>query len=277
MIATLINQRHLVRCIQRLQQVDDKLAKESVQIDYDSLKQLSIILITVTLCRQLLMILFGSYIFDLNIFQLCGMYSPICVSVLSKIYFVLIVCNIRKKFDAINSYLDELAISLNSLNDINFHTKHPNEANIGIENNDVTMRNKSTTRLTTVQTTLQTDFLQREFVVKSKPNFFQIMTRSGGNLVKPFDSVNFIGNAQFMTDTHQFPFARSDQVAVGDRLDKRLTNLCFLHDEICEIVGKANYMFSFQMLMLMAYGFLGITAQLYFVYCSLASQVCNIF
>lgn len=34
MLATLINQRHLVRCIQRLEQVDEKLAKENVKIDY---------------------------------------------------------------------------------------------------------------------------------------------------------------------------------------------------------------------------------------------------
>lgn len=282
MIATLINQRHLVRCIQRLEQVDEKLAKENVQIDYGSLKKLSIILITVTLFRNCLMILFGYFVFDLNVFQLWSMYVPICVSVLSKVYFVLIVCNIRKKFDAINFYLDELANSLNTLNESNLHAKNVNEENVGVDNNNTNTQKKSTNRSTNVQTIFQPGFLQQEIVVKPKPKFFQIMNRPALNLVKPFDSNNFVGNGRFLNESirfpiNEFPLARNGHVAVGDRLDKRLTNLCFLHDEICEIVGKANYMFSFQMLMLMAYGFLGITAQLYFVYCSLANQVCVTF
>lgn len=287
MLATLINQRHLVRCIHRLEQVDEKLAKENVQIDYRSLKRLSLILIVVTLFRKFLMMLFGFFVFELNVLELWSMYVPIFVSVLSKIYFVLIVCNIRKKFDAINSYLDELANSLNSLNENNSLNKHPNEETVGIDNNN--SQNKFHTRQMNEPATaaFQPGYLQREIVVKPKPKFFQIMTTPALNLVKPFESQEFVGNIAFsrtgqMNDSTQFPInefplARNGPIVVGDRFDKRLTNLCFLHDEICEIVGIANYMFSFQMLMLMAYGFLGITAQLYFVYCSLANQVENPF
>lgn len=274
MLATLINQRHLVRCIQRLEQVDEKLAKENVQIDYRSLKRLSLILIIVTICRKLLMICFGFFVFELNVLQLWSMYVPICVSVLSKIYFVLIVCNIRKKFDAINSYLDELANSLNSLNENSLLNKNSNEETVGVDNNS--SQNKFHTRQTNAQpAAFQPGYLQREIFVKPKPKFFQIMTRPSLNLVKPFESREFVGNIGFTRSgpINEFPLARNGPIVVGDRFDERLTNLCFLHDEICEIVGIANYMFSFQMLMLMAYGFLGITAQLYFVYCSLANQV----
>lgn len=268
MLATLLNQRHLVRCIQRLDQVDEKLAKENVQIDYRSLKNLSLILIVVTLARKFLMILFGFFVFDLNVFQLWSMYVPICVSVLSKIYFVLIVCNIRKKFDAINSYLNELANSLNALDENNSVSKSSNEENIGVDNNTIS-QSQLISRPTNIQSTFQSGYLHREIVVKPKPKFFQIMARPSLNLVKPFDSKEFVGRFP----KNEFPLTRNGPVVVGDKFDKRLTNLCFLHDEICEIVGIANYMFSFQMLMLMAYGFLGITAQLYFVYCSLANQV----
>lgn len=278
MLATLINQRHLVRCIQRLEQIDEKLAKENVQIDYRSLKRLSLILIIVTLCRKFLMVSFGYFVFELNLFQLWSMYVPICVSVLSKIYFVLIVCNIRKKFDAINSYLDELANSLNTLNENNSHNKNINEEVIGVDNNNA--ENKPNLRSNQAQSSFTPGYLQKEIVVKPKPKFFQIMTRPPLNLVKPFETREFVGiprsgqiNDSIRFPIYEFPLPRNGPIVVGDRFDKRLTNLCFLHDEICEIVGIANYMFSFQMLMLMAYGFLGITAQLYFVYCSLANQV----
>lgn len=55
-------------------------------------------------------------------------------------------------------------------------------------------------------------------------------------------------------------------------MDKKLTRLCQLHDEICDIGKSINTMFSFQMLVLMAYGFMSITAKFYFVYCGLVGQ-----
>lgn len=60
---------------------------------------------------------------------------------------------------------------------------------------------------------------------------------------------------------------------VGDKLDKKLITLTQLHFEIAEIAKTVNEMFSFQMLVLMAYGFMAITARIYFVYTGLAGQV----
>lgn len=60
---------------------------------------------------------------------------------------------------------------------------------------------------------------------------------------------------------------------VGDKLDKKLIALTQLHFEIAEVSKTVNQMFSFQMLVLMAYGFMAITARIYFVYTGLAGQV----
>lgn len=59
---------------------------------------------------------------------------------------------------------------------------------------------------------------------------------------------------------------------IGEKMDKKLIMLCRLHDEICEIGKLVNKMYSFQMLITMAFGFMSITAQFYFLYCGLASQ-----
>lgn len=61
--------------------------------------------------------------------------------------------------------------------------------------------------------------------------------------------------------------------SIGDKMDRKLTTLCTIHDEICELGATINKMFSFQMLILMAYGFMAITAQFYFLYCGLMGQV----
>lgn len=69
----------------------------------------------------------------------------------------------------------------------------------------------------------------------------------------------------FYTNEHDF--------LIGDRMDKKLINLCRMHDDICETAKQVNRMFSFQMLITMAYGFMSITAQFYFLYCGLLDQV----
>lgn len=60
---------------------------------------------------------------------------------------------------------------------------------------------------------------------------------------------------------------------IGDRMDKKLINLCRAHDEICDIAKQINRMFSLQMLITMAHGFLNVTAHFYFLYCGLMKQV----
>lgn len=86
-----------------------------------------------------------------------------------------------------------------------------------------------------------------------EPNPFLI----SGDLVKIYDNVSLTNEKEFI---------------VGDKMDTKLTNLCKLHDEICEIARLINQIFSFQMLMTMAYGFMSVTAQSYFLYCSLMEQ-----
>lgn len=59
------------------------------------------------------------------------------------------------------------------------------------------------------------------------------------------------------------------------KVEEKLNNLCQLHDEICEIGKVLNELWSYPILVLMAYGFLIFTAQLYFLYCATQNQVNN--
>lgn len=56
-------------------------------------------------------------------------------------------------------------------------------------------------------------------------------------------------------------------------MDKKIKTLCKIHDDICGIARRINRLFGFQMLLLIAYGFIAITARIYFMYCSLVGQV----
>lgn len=69
-------------------------------------------------------------------------------------------------------------------------------------------------------------------------------------------------------------FRMNNYSSIGEtKLDKKLINLCRAHDEICEIAKLVNRMFSIQTLISMAYGFIFITAQFYFMYCGILNQV----
>lgn len=70
-----------------------------------------------------------------------------------------------------------------------------------------------------------------------------------------------------------FVFSENSRFIIESKLNKKLTRLCQMHDEICDIGKTINQMFSFQMLILMAYGFMSLTAKFYFVYCGLTQQV----
>lgn len=69
-----------------------------------------------------------------------------------------------------------------------------------------------------------------------------------------------------------FSLTDSNRLVNESRLTNKLTQICQLHDEICDVAKSINRMFSIQMLILMAYGFMSLTAKFYFVYCGLSRQ-----
>lgn len=284
-IAAIINQRQLIRCIRRLESVDRKLTIENITVGYSSLQLLSIILIVVTFCREGLMILFGYFVFGLNFLQLWLMNVPIFVAVVSKIWFVLIVNNLRKKFDAINCHLDELADSLKATKETAQATAERSSEMIPIDTESMAAPRSDHAD---DSNNLMPTYLHKEIITRSKPKFMDKIVKRNISVVQPFDgnsknSKNDRDPKQAFTlnvcpaNTTTVDAANEQHkvhdVIIGDKFDQQLTNLCFIHDEICEIASIANNMFSFQILILMTYGFLAITAQLYFVYCSLAGQV----
>lgn len=269
-ITTLINQRQFIRCIHRLQSIDQKLFKENITINYRPLQLLSILLIVILFGRDGLMILFGYFIYELNFFQLWLMNAPIVASVLSKIWFVLIVSNIRMKFDAINNHLDEMADSLKATKEI---AQNALETNNKIAENERKSNSESGYNKNDSPTT---KYLHKEIITRSKPKFLNKILNSNITAVQPFDANKSSSNLKPLGN-EVISDGKIPEINIGNKFDQQLTNLCFIHDEICEIASIANNMFSFQILILMTYGFLAITAQLYFVYCSLAGQVLNRF
>lgn len=58
-------------------------------------------------------------------------------------------------------------------------------------------------------------------------------------------------------------------------VQERFISLCQLHDSTCRIAKLLNELWSYPILILMAFGFVNVTSQLYFVYCATQIDVRN--
>lgn len=99
----IINQNKLMACITTMQELDDKLQKEKITVDYRKIRKLTI--------RLIVMIsLFESGIVAYNYVRLEDTiwFAPLYMSTVSKCWYVALVYNIKQKFDAINLHFENM-------------------------------------------------------------------------------------------------------------------------------------------------------------------------
>lgn len=208
---------------------------------------------------------------------------------------------LRQRFTAINKYLDDLRIAIQQdkknmqsqvSTDIHSTKQLWRRAVGNIARNECHMGH-GTVVFGRSSKPPRDEFASKEFVQKlitaatDKPtpktktvNYVQPMTVSSGT--DNDLNVNYWNNGEEVLPLpirSTFSFSKmAEQIPPNDdRLDCKLSTLCFLHDDICDIGKSINQTFSFQILIFFSYAFLALTAQLYFVYCGLVGQVDTFF
>ncbi|KAG4078258.1 hypothetical protein HA402_012968 [Bradysia odoriphaga] len=238
-----LNQKKLVACTTTLQELDDKLRKENIIIDYRGIRRITVSLIVVVT-------IFESSIMAYNHIQLEDSlwFAPLYVSTISKIWYVGLVYNVKQKFVAINLHLENMQRKFND-----------NKRKIRASYDKGKLLDSD-----------QIGYLQREIVVKKNKATRKYATRRKADILQVQPRDTWTGE---LYGSHKFHQTIKDvHTVVGDKLDKKLLVLTQLHFEIAEVSKTVNQMFSFQMLFLMAYGFMAITARIYFVYTGMAGQ-----
>lgn len=203
----------------------------------------------------------------------------------------MLLCNIRMKFNAMNNYLELLGMNLSSLKQQHVDDSDaPNRSNAAKPDAAVFQRRNIVSPIGD-----EVSYLHKEIMPQAQKSF-RLNGRSDVGpviqLIRPLDSNGWL-EPEFNTEFNEEPAKRSmhpssefpdpeyqsivhksgtQTLHIADKFDTKLTKLCYWHDEICEIGKIVNVLFSFQMLVLMAYAFLSITAQFYFVYCGLVQQ-----
>lgn len=292
-IAGFINQRSLINCIERLNRIDEKLIKENIKIDYKRLTNISTILCVYAIVTEL-----GNNLMNLIIFQYGSLKSiwfivtgiPILTNSIARLWFIVIVYAVRQRFTAINEYFSRTKDSFEESRKKSHFNK--NIVIGGEYRSEMIKRNKNLSGgiggggLNSNDLNIATiGYLGDEIFPKLKVNNQRNMNLKRNNRktdiiqVLPVGSPSSIvspikyqdGEDKFTANKMATTITDSDQL-INDKMDKKLILLCRLHDEICEIGKLCNKMYSFQMLITMAFGFMSITAQFYFLYCGLVKQ-----
>lgn len=282
-IAMIVHQKVFKLCIGQIEKVDEQLQNCHISIEYDHIQQLMLLLIVIVF-GQVAGMAFVSYLtFEINSVWWFGIYIPLIVNTLAKMWFIAFVEGVRQRFVAINTYLYDLqTLILNEKSNpmANEEAKEKHRqlwrrgANQRTDNNDHAMGNFGHSSRRQLDDYVSKHFVKKLIDAASDRSRNRIHFIKPANLEVDMSSTDFnptnsnyddsVGRPSHVRSTLPVPSSSAQtssscQIAatVDDKLDRKLSTLCFLHDDICEIGKLINQMFSFQMLILMSYGFMG--------------------
>ncbi|XP_067642695.1 gustatory receptor for bitter taste 66a [Eurosta solidaginis] len=262
--SALRNQSKIGELYERIRNVDENLLKEHIVVDISDISKRIIIMISLAVVCELTILIstYATLVDYTEWISILWIFScfPTFYNSLDKIWFAVTLSALRKRFFVINSALDGMVESHEKIKQLwaTSPSRKNSMANMGFG----------------------TSF---EYLYKELTHMDAIKTfNSGRNKVAPIThSMNSFGDG-FETRTKKkispqppaFNMVYDSELG-GDinKVEEKLNKLCQLHDEICEIGKMLNELWSYPILVLMAYGFLIFTAQLYFLYCATQHQV----
>lgn len=111
-LASLINQKCLVVIFERLREIDDKLSKENILLNYRIIGKYSIIFLSVALVGEVTLGLFNLITFQEALFSLKSLWwflscVPLFANSISKTWFLLLIILVQQRLQAINDYLND--------------------------------------------------------------------------------------------------------------------------------------------------------------------------
>ncbi|XP_055711313.1 LOW QUALITY PROTEIN: gustatory receptor for bitter taste 66a-like [Phlebotomus papatasi] len=254
-VSMMVNQRDLVQCMERMQIVDDKLRKENIPLGYGRVSLVINVVLIVALACEVILISFNYFLFELSEEAIVSSLTwfltalPLMTNSVARVWYIALVCMVRQQFLAINEYF-----------------MRTQEVFLEIKLN---MQKTARSAEKTARGVEVVGYLDREILAKGRITPEKIPQAP---FPQPPIQVHPAPQPTTIRDTLLAFTMNEKNFSVGDKMDKKLILICRLHDEVCEIGKLVNKMFGFQMLITMAYGFMSITAQFYFLYCGLVGQ-----
>ena len=111
-LAALINQRRFVTIFDRLREIDEKLGKENVLLNYRVIKKYSIIFLAIGFVGELTVRLFNLAFFQSDLTWWSSLWwlmscFPLFGNCVAKTWFLILILLVKQRLRAINDYLNE--------------------------------------------------------------------------------------------------------------------------------------------------------------------------
>ncbi|XP_050333008.1 gustatory receptor for bitter taste 66a [Bactrocera neohumeralis] len=269
-LSALRNQSKTGELYERIRAVDEQLLKENVYVDISKTAKNILLMIVLTVVCELI-ILISTYITLVELTDwkaILWLFScfPTLYNSLDKIWFANTLSALKQRFFVINMALEDMVES---------HERLKRWTENGGDGGGQIFRRPS---IANVSIDPSLEYLYKELTHMEAVKAYN-MAR---NKISPIaHSLNSFGDA---LETPKKPYKYTSQPPTFnmvyeselnkdiEKVEEKLNNLCQLHDEICEIGKLVNELWSYPILVLMAYGFLIFTAQLYFLYCATQGQ-----
>uniref|UniRef100_A0A182W2J4 Gustatory receptor n=1 Tax=Anopheles minimus TaxID=112268 RepID=A0A182W2J4_9DIPT len=255
MVAAMINQKQLTQCFERIARIDSHLAADGILLNNDRLRRTTIVLLLLMLIFETIITVYSFVVFEEE-FTFWSMIwfittIPTALNSVCRIWYVMLVLAIRQRFNAMNAHMNAIAHGI----------LHYKDQFVGDQDPDITE-----IPLDYLEKEIFTVYTQRRKQLAATPPKKPITKIIA---VKPYEGKQAVrlGSAR-----EYLPSDLRVRVRIEQRLDNKLILICRTHDELCEVGKVVNRMYSVQMLVAMAHGFVSITAEFYFLYCSLTRQ-----
>lgn len=112
MLACLINQKSLMTIFERLKEIDDKLNKENILLNYRDIKKYSIIFIGIAFVGEITLGIFNLIVFQEEFFSYTSAWwflrcAPLFCNAVAKTWFLILILLVQQRLQAINDYLND--------------------------------------------------------------------------------------------------------------------------------------------------------------------------
>lgn len=110
--AGLIHQKSLIACLERLEKVEQDLAKENILLDYNKIKRNQSILVAICIIGELSLTVYNYFYFQTDLFEIASLWwfltgVPLFVNGIAKIWFLVLILMIQQRLQAVNNYLND--------------------------------------------------------------------------------------------------------------------------------------------------------------------------
>ncbi|XP_035900025.1 gustatory receptor for bitter taste 66a [Anopheles stephensi] len=280
MVAGMINQRQLVQCVDRIARIDNHLATEGILLNNQRLRRTTIVLLLLVLAFEAVITVYSFVAFEeeFTVYSLIWYITtiPTAINSVSRIWYVMLVLAIRQRFNAMNAHMNAIAHGLLHYKDQFVGEQDADIAEIPLDYLEKEIFTVYTQRRKQLAATPPKNPITKVIAVKpyqpgkqpsSSPTKSIELSTPRNSAIQPWSDAEGLGPAR-----QYLPADLRLRVKIEQRLDNKLILICRTHDELCEVGKIVNRMYSVQMLVAMAHGFVAITAEFYFLYCSFTEQ-----